>query len=197
MRLLARAYWAGPGPRTRGPGSWTLRDGRAMNWPRASETDLEPRSRWPIRFPAGRGGEPSRGSCRGSYLTMKTPASSGRSLPEDSSSTCITRGAGFGRMALGAGNTIQPIAWRPRQGGKASQLRGVAVSWWPPGHPGAKPAGDPPRSCAARGELGRPCAAPHPRPRLGLPCVRLHQCPQGWRELPGRGAAGRRQQRWL
>lgn len=53
-------------------------------------------------------------------------------------------------------------------------------------------------------EPGAPCAAReagafvHRAPlRLGLPCVRLRHCPQGWRELPGRGAEGRGQQRRL
>lgn len=181
-----------------------------MNRPRASERDLEPRSRWPIRLPAGRGGEPSSGSRRGSYLATKTPPSSGRSLPQDSSSTCITQGAGFGHMDLGAGNTVQSIAWRQRQGGKASQLRDAAMSPWPPGRLGAKRTGDPPRSCAARarqrlarqGELGCPCAAPlppHPRPRLGLPRVRPRQRPgaggscqaEGQRHTGSRGGRDR------
>lgn len=179
-----------------------------MNRPRASKRDLEPRSRWPIRLPAGRGGEPSSGSRRGSYLATKTPPSSGRSLPQDSSSTCITQGAGFGHMDLGPGNTVQSIAWRQRQGGKASQLRDVAMSPWPPGRLGAKRTGDPPRSCAARarqrlarqGELGCPCAAPPPpRPRLGLPRVRPRQRPgaggscqaEGQRHTGSRGGRDR------
>lgn len=53
-------------------------------------------------------------------------------------------------------------------------------------------------------EPGAPCAAREagafvhrPPLRLGLPCVRLRHCPQGWRELPGRGAEGHGQQRRL